>query len=96
MFDSYFMGHLSIIFASLWPYYHKRVGVFTKPQSAEITINQPKSTCLPVFLMVTEHVAVQLPWLTNKLTRVSQPILIEHKMLHGSKSSSVYAGCSKN
>ena len=35
-------------------------------ERAEITANKPKSTCLLVFLMVTEHVAVKLPWLTVK------------------------------
>ena len=30
-----------------------------------------------------EHVAVQLPWLTNELNRVGQPISIEFKTLHG-------------
>ena len=38
---------------------------------------------LPVFLMVTEHVAVYVPWLTNELRRVSQQISIECKMAHG-------------
>ena len=33
-------------------------------------ISNTKLTCLPVFLMVTEHEAVQLPWLTNELNRV--------------------------
>ena len=35
--------------------------------------------------MVTEQVAVQLRWLTNELTRVSQPISIEYKMIHSFK-----------
>ena len=48
-------------------------------KGGEITINKPKLTCLPVFLMVT----VKIPWLTNELNRVSQPISIEYKMVHG-------------
>ena len=38
---------------------------------------------LPVFLMVTEHVAVQFKWLTIELSRVSQPISIEIKIVQG-------------
>ena len=52
-------------------------------QCGEITVNMPKSTRLPVFQMVTEHVAVSFPWLTNELNRVSQPISTENKMVHG-------------
>ena len=52
-------------------------------QSGEITAKRPKSTRLAVFLMVTEHVAVQFPSLTIELIRVSQPISVEIKMVHG-------------
>ena len=52
-------------------------------RSGEITVKRPKSTRLPVFLMVTKHVAVQFPWLTIELNRVSQPISVENKMVHG-------------
>ena len=52
-------------------------------QSGEINVNWLKSTRLPVFLMVTEQMAVQFPWLTNELNRVSQSISIENKMVHG-------------
>ena len=51
-------------------------------QSAEITINKPKPTSLPVFLMVTEDGSVQLPWLTNELNKVSRTISIEYEMVH--------------
>ena len=33
--------------------------------------------------MVTGHVAVWFPWLSNELNRVDQPILIECKIGHG-------------
>ena len=32
--------------------------------------------------MVTEHVAVQFPWLTNELNRIGQPVSVEYKMVH--------------
>ena len=51
--------------------------------NGEITINKPKFTCLPVFLMVTEHMAVWFPWLNNELNGVSQPISTEYKIAHG-------------
>ena len=40
-------------------------------------MNKPKLTCLPDFLMMTEHMAAYFPCLTNELNRVSQPISIE-------------------
>ena len=42
-----------------------------------------KSTCFPVFLKVTEHIAVWFPWLSNELNRVGQPNSIEYKMVDG-------------
>ena len=33
--------------------------------------------------MVTEHLVVLLPWLANKLSRVSQPISLEYNMVLG-------------
>ena len=33
--------------------------------------------------MVTERVSVLLPWLSNELNRVGQPISIEYKMVRG-------------
>ena len=50
-------------------------------QSEEITVNKPKSTCMPVFQMVTEHMAVWFLWLTNELNRAGQPISIKYKIL---------------
>ena len=52
-------------------------------QSAEITVNRPKSTCLSIFLMMNEHVAVYLPWQAIELSRAGQSISIEYNMLHG-------------
>ena len=46
-------------------------------KSREIAVSKPKSARLPVFLKVTEHVAVYFPWPTNELNRVD-----EYKMVH--------------
>ena len=51
-------------------------------QSGE-TVKRTKSTRLPVFLMVIEHVAVQFPWLTIELNRVNQLISIEIRTVRG-------------
>ena len=52
-------------------------------QSGEITVKNPKSTSFPVFLMVIEHVTVEYPLLTIEPNRVSQPISVERKIVHG-------------
>ena len=37
---------------------------------------------LASFINMTKHMALQLPWLSNEVNRVDQPISIEYKMVH--------------
>ena len=84
--------HESFIFFTKLPHRTNKLSLRKIPRNfqsengikcGEKTKSKPKMTCLPIFLMVTEHMAVQFLWLTNELNRVSQPISIEYKMVHG-------------